>query len=116
MGEYYLPAQHLAKGSNVIAHDGETVLTVVDLEQHESDKVIELRAGDASLSVTPDHRVFALPGASGIPCDVKAKELKQGDRIFVNSMPVQLISAEEVTLPQKQAVFKITLNPDMPVA
>lgn len=115
--EFYLSGDKLVKGSRVLADDCKTILEVVcKPEQFEVNKVIKLQAGDATLFVTPDHRVPVLRGPSGEPCDVQAQDIQQGDSVFVNGFPSYLTSVEQHVLPQNQTVLKIAFQPDMPVA
>jgi len=114
---FFLPAHELQKGSIVVADDGQTLLEVAAVpETHETDKVIELQAGDATLSVTRDHRIpVAKKEQAGKRSEVQASELKQGDIVFVNGHPAELASIREIKFSQKVGVIKIVFKPDLPV-
>lgn len=119
--EFFLSGEQLVKGSQVLADDCQTILEVArNPEQVDVNEVLELRAGDTSLFVTSDHRVPVLRAnterTAEQSCDVQAKDLQPGDRIFVNGSPTKLSSANELVLPQTQRGLKIVFQPDMPVA
>lgn len=116
--DIYLPGEQLGKGSCVVAHDNRAILEVVrEPERYEVDKIVEMRAGDATQRYTPDHRVHALRRGTGEPCDVQARDLRpMEDCVFVDGNPTVLASVEEKVLATKVSVLKITFKPDMAVA
>eukprot|EP00435_Cladocopium_sp_Y103_P009221 s7253_g2.t1 len=60
-GPVLAPASMLHQGARVQSASGKVVEVVNPPEQHQVDSVIELKAGTASLVVSPDHRVL-VPG------------------------------------------------------
>lgn len=115
--EFFVSGDQLVKGSQVLADDGQTILEVArNPEQFAVHKVFELHAGDASLFVTPDHRVPVVRSNAEQPSDVQAQDLQPGDRVFVNGSLTNLTSVKELVLPQAQRVLKIAFQPDMAVA
>lgn len=119
--EFFLSGDQLVKGSQVLAHDCQTILEVArNPEQCEVNELFELRAGGANLFVTSDHRVPVLRAnaqqSGERSCDLQAKDLQPGDRVFVNGSPASLTSANKLVLPQTQRVLKIVFQPNMPVA
>ncbi|CAE7918697.1 unnamed protein product [Symbiodinium sp. KB8] len=104
-------------GSQVLAGDGETVLEVVEIKEARATEVVDLKAGAATLRVTPDHPV-PIPNAEGKAgghhC-LPAGKLKVGDFVMNSSgEPVALTTAE--TLAMECKVLKIVFKPDLPVA
>ena len=60
-GEILAPAKMLFKGAQVVAANGTPVEVVQPPEQHRVDAVIELKADQSFLVVSPDHRIL-IPG------------------------------------------------------
>ena len=60
-GEILSPAKMLFKGAQVVAANGTPVEVVQPPEQHRVDAVIELKADQSFLVVSPDHRIL-IPG------------------------------------------------------
>jgi len=115
--KYHMPASQLVQGSQVLAADGETILKVACRpEHHEVDELVLLCAGNATLQVTPDHRVPVLRGMGGERCDVPAAELQEGDKVYVDGKPQELTSWCHVLHDEKISVFKIAFAPDLDVA
>jgi len=115
--EFFLYAHELTKGSRVMAADGKTTVEVAAVpELREVDRVVDLQAGSALLSVTPDHRIPMLEEAGGESCDVDAASLKPGAMIFVDGMPTPLVSKYDQVSDDKFQVVKIAFKPDVPVA
>ena len=109
--------RNLQIGSQVLAGDGETVLEVVEIKEARTTEVVDLKAGAATLRVTPDHSV-PIPNAEGKAgghhC-LPAGKLKVGDFVMNSSgEPVALTTAK--TLPTECNVLKIVFKPDLPVA
>jgi hypothetical protein len=103
------PASMLHQGARVQSASGKVVEVVNPPEQHQVDSVIELKAGTASLVVSPDHRVLA-PGNK----TVKAEELSEGDVVILDGIPARLSSCERKT--GKMVVIRLGFKPDLPVA
>ena len=91
---------------------GKVVEVVSPPEQHQVDSVIELKAGTASLVVSPDHRVL-VPGFPGNKT-VKAEELSEGDGVILDGISARLSSGERKT--GKTLVIRLGFKPDLPVA
>ncbi|CAE7785337.1 unnamed protein product [Symbiodinium sp. CCMP2456] len=63
--DFYCEGRDLQKGSQVLAGDGKTVLEVVEISKEgRAAEVVDLRAGTATLRVTPDHPVH-VPNEGG---------------------------------------------------
>jgi hypothetical protein len=113
---FYLPAQELQKGSQVLADDDKTIVEIVNVpELYESDRTIELSAGDALLRVTPDHRIPAFQETGGELCDIQASNLMPTNKVLVNGLPTPLSSVKETRLACKTKVLKLAFKPDVPV-
>jgi hypothetical protein len=108
-GPVLAPASMLHQGARVQSASGKVVEVVNPPEQHQVDSVIELKAGTASLVVSPDHRVLA-PGNK----TVKAEELSEGDVVILDGIPARLSSWERKT--GKMVVIRLGFKPDLPVA
>ena len=108
-GPVLAPASMLHQGARVQSASGKVVEVVNPPEQHQVDSVIELKAGTASLVVSPDHRVLA-PGNK----TVKAEELSEGDVVILDGIPTPLSSCERKT--GKTLVIRLGFKPDLPVA
>jgi hypothetical protein len=106
------PASMLHQGARVQSASGKVVEVVNPPEQHQVDSVIELKAGTASLVVSPDHRVL-VPGFPGNKT-VKAEELSEGDVVILDGIPARLSSCERKT--GKMVVIRLGFKPDLPVA
>jgi len=87
--EFFLYAHELKKGSHVMAEDGTIVEVAAVPELREVDKIVNLHAGSAFLTVTPDHRIPMLKEITGGRCDMIAASLKPGDLIFVDGNPTR---------------------------
>jgi len=112
----YLPAQGLQKGSQIMADDDKTIVEIVNVpELHESDRFIELSAGDAVLRVTPDHRIPAFQDAGGELCEIQASDLMPTNTVLVNGVPTPLSSVKETRLACKTKVLKLAFKLDVPV-
>ena len=90
-GTIFVPAKSLFQGAQVIAANGKVVEVLHPPEQHRVPAVIELRAGLATLVVSPDHRIL-VPGTTG-NTTVPAKDLQQHGgvakpKIFLSSFVV----------------------------
>lgn len=118
----YLRADQLSPGCEVRAADGLSFLRVVRVVSHTSTEIIELRAGGASLRVTPTHRAFVppIPGSSKRRI-VLASELQEGDEVVCSSGTTQSLThvrrvrSEESGVDHFQVVA-ISFQPDHPVA
>ena len=108
-GPVLAPASMLHQGARVQSASGKVVEVVNPPEQHQVDSVIELKAGTASLVVSPDHRVL-VPGNK----TVKAEELSEGDVVILDGIPARLSSCERKT--GKMVVIRLGFKPDLPVA
>ena len=87
------PASMLHQGARVQSASGKVVEVVNPPEQHQVDSVIELKAGTASLVVSPDHRVARLLATK----TVKSRRVvgrRRGDSGW-NSCPTQLVRAQD---------------------
>ena len=111
-GPVLAPASMLHQGARVQSASGKVVEVVNPPEQHQVDSVIELKAGTASLVVSPDHRVL-VPGFPGNKT-VKAEELSEGDVVILDGIPARLSSCERKT--GKTLVIRLGFKPDLPVA
>ena len=111
-GPVLAPASMLHQGARVQSASGKVVEVVNPPEQHQVDSVIELKAGTASLVVSPDHRVL-VPGFPGNKT-VKAEELSEGDVVILDGIPARLSSWERKTV--KMVVIRLGFKPDLPVA
>lgn len=102
-------AGQLCAGTRVLAANGQWVEVRKPPEQHEASEVIELAAGNASLTVSPEHRVV-IPGGQS----VQATELDVGRKVL-------LMGGIEATLTsfnrrrEPTTVLKIAFTPDYPV-
>ncbi|CAE7541754.1 unnamed protein product [Symbiodinium sp. CCMP2592] len=116
--DYFIMGRDLKMGSQVVAGNGKTILTVTSPPKIcDATEIVHLQAGDASLDVTPDHRV-QVPDATG-EWDENlyrpAGALKTGDLVMLDSgEPAELTDAK--TLPMECSVVKIRLDPHLPVA
>ena len=108
-GPVLAPASMLHQGARVQSASGEVVELVHPPEQHQVESVIELKAGEASLVVSPDHRVL-IPGNK----TVKAEELSEGDVVILDGVPARLSSCARKT--GKTLVIRLGFKPDLPVA
>ncbi|CAE7541344.1 unnamed protein product [Symbiodinium sp. CCMP2592] len=112
--DFFLMGRDLQKGSKVVAGDDVTILQVVKTpEICESSEVVELRAGDAVLQVTPDHLV-----KTGEPEESvyrAAGQLKVGDLVMLDSGEAAALTSVTVRRMDCQ-VLKIIFEPDLPVA
>jgi len=104
-----LPALMLVRGSTVEAADGMTVLEVTSVRRHQTQQVTELQAGDATIRITPNHRIVTAEGAVAL-----AMDLRVGDYVLCSSGLKQLTSVE--TWDEEAEVFAITFSPDEAVA
>ncbi|CAL1164776.1 unnamed protein product [Cladocopium goreaui] len=109
-GPVLAPASMLHQGARVQSASGKVVEVVNPPEQHQVDSVIELKAGTASLVVSPDHRVL-VPGFPGNKT-VKAEELSEGDVVILDGIPARLSSCERKT--GKTLVIRLGFKPDLP--
>eukprot|EP00435_Cladocopium_sp_Y103_P053887 s571_g17.t1 len=108
-GPVLAPASMLHQGARVQSASGKVVEVVNPPEQHQVDSVIELKAGTASLVVSPDHRVL-VPGNK----TAKAEELSEGDEVILDGFPARLSSCKWKT--GKTLVIRLRFKPDLPVA
>eukprot|EP00438_Fugacium_kawagutii_P000190 Skav205011 [mRNA] locus=scaffold2134:89208:95808:- [translate_table: standard] len=106
-----VPAQKLFEGARVLAADGTEIQVLRPPEQHQVDAVIELRAGESRLVVSPDHRIL-VPGARNKT--VQAKDLEVGSEVNLDGSVAKLTSSERKDEPT--IVLKISFKPDLPVA
>jgi len=114
--QFFLPASLLQKGSVVVSEDNTTLIEVASApEVYQTDRVVELRASDATLVVTPDHRIPVLDEECGKRMDVEASNLEHGSIVFVNGVPTRLSSVTQKELAAKVNVLKIAFKPDLPV-
>ena len=114
--DFFLMGRDLQKGSQVVAGDDATILTVAKTpEICEATEVVDLHAGAATLQVTPDHLVQVFDAKGGSDDYLPAGALKTGDWVMLDSgEPVALTSAKRQAMECK--VLKIRLEPHLPVA
>eukprot|EP00435_Cladocopium_sp_Y103_P029882 s361_g7.t1 len=108
-GEILSPAKMLFNGAQVVAANGRVVEVVQPPEQHRVDAVIELKADQSFLVVSPDHRIL-VPGNK----TVQAKELEVGSEVILDGTQAKLTSMDWKSTPTM--VLKISFRPDLPVA
>eukprot|EP00435_Cladocopium_sp_Y103_P056356 s571_g19.t1 len=129
-GPVLAPASMLHQGARVQSASGKVVEVVSPPEQHQVDSVIELKAGTASLVVSPDHRVDSVielkAGTASLVVSpdhrvlvpghktAKAEELSEGDEVILDGFPARLSSCEWKT--GKTLVIRLGFKPDLPVA
>jgi len=112
---FCMQCKDLRPGSRVIAADGSTILEVIHVSFHETDRVIILNAGHATLRVTPSHRVVAFKqGSEADTEEVCAGDLKEGRRIM-SSGRVPLELTDVLSLSERCEVAQISFHPDLPV-
>ena len=118
--DLFIKGSALMKGSQVLAVDDETMLTVVQKpEVREATEVVDLRAGHAMLRVTLDHPVCVPDGHGEFcmtdACYIPAGALKEGDLVVLESgEPAPLT---EVCRKQGVCdVLKIVFDQNMPIA
>eukprot|EP00442_Polarella_glacialis_P021766 CAMPEP_0115111570 /NCGR_PEP_ID=MMETSP0227-20121206/40117_1 /TAXON_ID=89957 /ORGANISM="Polarella glacialis, Strain CCMP 1383" /LENGTH=253 /DNA_ID=CAMNT_0002510959 /DNA_START=132 /DNA_END=894 /DNA_ORIENTATION=+ len=102
--QFLLPALMLVRGSTVEAADGMTVLEVTSVRRHQTQQLTELQAGDATIRITPNHRIVTAEGAVAL-----AMDLRVGDYVLCSSGLKQLTSVE--TWDEEAEVFAITFSP-----
>ena len=114
--DFFLMGRDLKKGSQVVAGDDATVLTVTSTpEICDATEIVDLQAGAATLQVTPDHWVQVFDAKGGSDDYLPAGALKTGDWVMLDSgEPVALTSAKRQATECK--VLKIRLEPNLPVA
>lgn len=108
-GEILSPAKMLFKGAQVVAANGTPLEVVQPPEQHRVDAVIELKADQSFLAVSPDHRIL-VPGNK----TVQAMELEVGSEVILDGTQAKLTSMDWKLEPTM--VLKISFRPDLPVA
>eukprot|EP00438_Fugacium_kawagutii_P019531 Skav235664 [mRNA] locus=scaffold358:936036:946571:+ [translate_table: standard] len=103
------PASMLYQGAKVQAANGTVVEVVNPPEQHQVDSVIELKAGNGFLVVSPDHRIL-IPGNK----TVKAGDLSKGNEVILeDGTPATLSSCEQKN--GAALVLRIRFKPDLAV-
>ncbi|CAK8985466.1 Glyco_trans_2-like domain-containing protein [Durusdinium trenchii] len=109
-GKAFVPARSLFQGAKVVAANGRDVVEVLHPpEQHQIPSVIELRAGNTCLVVSPDHRI-SVPGSK----TVKAEDLRRGSKVILKETETTLTHVERKNEPT--IVLKLAFKPDHPVA
>jgi len=116
---YRMKARDLSKGSRVVAADPSGTLVEVSRhpEIYEVDEMILIKAGGASLLVSPEHTVPAkcLCGPE-LETDVKAEDLRvEQHQVLVNSKACAITSVEHIVYEDKEKVVKISFHLDLPV-
>ena len=102
-------AGQLWAGTRVLAANGQWVEVRNPPEQHEAAEVIELVAGNASLTVSPEHRIV-IPGGQS----VQAKELDVGRKVVLTG-GIEATLTSFIRRREPTTVLKIAFTPDYPV-
>ena len=108
-GEVLAPARMLFQGAQVVAANGKVTTVAHPPEQHQVPAVLDLQAGGASLTVSPDHRILVPENKT-----MKAEELLVGREVILDGTTATLTSLEWKVEPTM--VVKLGFNPDLPVA
>ena len=108
-GTELVHAQSLFQGAEVIAANGAVVKVLHPPELHQVDAVLQLSAGQSSLMVSPEHRIF-VPGNK----TVEARKLEVGMEVILDGTPATLTSLTWKVEPT--LVLKISFAPDLAIA
>ncbi|CAE7328734.1 unnamed protein product [Symbiodinium sp. CCMP2592] len=104
---HWIPASMLVPGNKVQAHDGQYV-TVKSIRKKKESRMVELRAGDACLCATPQHRVIVLAGGQENPGQEEKpmKELEAGvDKVMCSGGHFRVVA--EVTVTEAEQSFEV---------
>lgn len=113
----FVSASKLEKGCIVVAADGNTPMMVSQMPKiYNTNRIVELRAGCAVLSVTRDHRFPMLDSVLSERREAKAIELRPGNLIFAQGRAVELEHVQEHILEHDVEVVKLVFTPDPPIA
>lgn len=115
----YKEARDLEPGSRVLAADGHSALSILDITPRTSEELMSLRAGSAMLRVTPSHRVV-IPSISGSQPWALASTLKEGELVICSNGTHRLTEVKRVLSKEEGLhhfeVFAIRFSPNLPVA
>lgn len=110
---FYMLAQDLRVGSQVLSADGAKMLEVTRIDVHNTSTLIELHVeGAPRFTTTPTHRIMVPYGAQ--PHTVAAKDLQVGSFVLCSDNMAQKVSHIK-TLCEENEVLAIAFKPDEPV-
>ncbi|CAE8626579.1 unnamed protein product [Polarella glacialis] len=113
---FYMIAQDLRKGSQVLSADGEKMLEVTSIEAHLTSKLLVLHIeGCPPFTTTPTHRIM-VPMYGAEPQAVKAEDLKAGSFVLCTKSMAQKVSLITTLCCEEREVLAIAFKPDEPVA
>eukprot|EP00419_Tripos_fusus_P056951 CAMPEP_0172910032 /NCGR_PEP_ID=MMETSP1075-20121228/183862_1 /TAXON_ID=2916 /ORGANISM="Ceratium fusus, Strain PA161109" /LENGTH=166 /DNA_ID=CAMNT_0013768103 /DNA_START=509 /DNA_END=1009 /DNA_ORIENTATION=- len=111
---FYVHAEDLRKGSQVLSADGSKMLEVIRTETQHTSKLIELHVeGSAPFITTPTHRIM-VPIYGAEPQAQKAEDLKTGSFVLCTNSIARKVSCV-TTLCEEREVLAIAFKPDEPV-
>jgi len=109
LSHHLVPVQCLELHAQVCSSIGHPLrVMMIKVHPEKDQQVVELRAGDASLTVTGSHRVMVL--RSGAPQATYADELQPGDRVLCIGGSRELEVARKYT--RKTVIAEVVFDPD----